>query len=233
MVNVKSNKLLVILVLAGLYILSGCTDVNTNNPNLDGEISDISRTTPNQSEEDGSNGNQISTEIPHYKRKDNFTVLRVIIVNDKNQLLLCNDQGVWGMPWVNLTKRQYLNESIDSMANEYGIEISNLELRGQFCFKYDYKPNVTFRNYYVAQHKSGSIQLPKNTLESKFQEVAWLDQSEALEKLGVTAFKEITKQILENPKTLWGASFMVSHTDTDHPTKLVEEFYSLAELNDK
>lgn len=166
-------------------------------------------------------------EIPHYKRTDNFTVLRVIISNDKNQILMTNDQGFWGMPWVNLTQRQFLNEAIDSMAMEHGIEISDTELRGQFCFKYDYKPNVTFRNYYVAQYKSGTIKIPKNTLETKFEDIAWVDIPEAIERNGNSGIKEITRQIMDNPDVIWGGSYMVSHTDDDHPTKMVEDFYPL------
>ena len=166
-------------------------------------------------------------EIPHYLRKDNFTVLRVIILNEGNEVLMCNDQGFWGMPWVNLTKRQFINEAIDSMAHEYGIEISDLELRGQFCFKYDYKPTVTFRNYYVARYKSGEIKIPKNTIESKFEGVEWVDIPTAVVRHENIGMKKIITQILIDPSTVWGGSFMVSHTDDDHPTKMVEDFYPL------
>jgi len=166
-------------------------------------------------------------EIPHYLRKDNFTVLRVIIVNSENQMLMINDQGFWGMPWVNLTKRQFVTEAIDSMALEHGIEVSDIELRGQFCFKYDYKPNVTFRNYYVANYKSGEIKIPKNNIESKFENIQWVDLANGIERNGNSGIKEITRKIINNPNVVWGGSFLVSHTDDDHPTKMVENFYPL------
>jgi len=172
-------------------------------------------------------------EIPHYLRKDNFSVLRVIILNADNQMLMINDSGYWGMPWVNLTKRQFVNEAIDSMAMELGITVSDLELRGQFCFKYDYKPNITFRNYYVAQYKSGTIKIPKNTIESKFENIEWVAIPEAIERNGNTGIKEITRQIMTYPATVWGGSFMVSHTDDDHPTKMVESFYPLFQTKNK
>jgi len=175
----------------------------------------------------GSGSGQVD-EIPHYERKDNFTTLRILILNDENQVLMCNDQGYWGMPWVNLTKRQFLNEAVDSMAAEYGIEISNLELRGQFCFKYDYKPNVTFRNYYVAQYKSGNIKIPGNTIETEFEEVEWVDITNSYDRIQNTGIQKITQQILETSQVIWGGSFMVSHTDEDHPTKMVEDFYPLS-----
>ncbi len=172
-------------------------------------------------------------EIPHYLRKDNFTVLRVIIKNDNNQILMIGGKDWWGMPYVNLSKRQFLKEAIDSMAVEHGIDIENIEFRGQFCFKYDYKPNMTFRNYYVAQYKSGEIKVPKNTLEDEFERIEWVDELEAIERNGNTGIKEITRHILNNPNEVWGGSFMVSHTEDDHPTKMVESFYPLFQLRNK
>ncbi|NKI31068.1 NUDIX hydrolase [Croceivirga thetidis] len=166
-------------------------------------------------------------EIPHYLRKDNFTVLRVIIKNDDNQILMVGGNDSWGMPYVNLSKRQFLKEAIDSMALEHGIRLADIELRGQFAFKYDYKPNMTFRNYYVAQFKSGKIKVPKNNLEDEFEKIEWVDIPEAIERNNNTGIQEITRQILNNPDVVWGGSFMVSHTVDDHPTKIVEPFYPL------
>ena len=174
---------------------------------------------------------QKSEEIPHYLRKDNFTVLRVIIKNANNQVLMVGGKDWWGMPYVNLSKRQFLNEAIDSMAAEHGIRISNIELRGQFSFKYDYKPNMTFRNYYTAQYESGELKIPKNNLEDEFEKIAWIDLPEAIERNNNDGIKEITRKILSEPNIVWGGSFMVSHTENDHPTRMVEDFYPLFKNN--
>jgi hypothetical protein len=172
------------------------------------------------------------SEIPHYLRKDNFTVLRVIIMNDEDQILMAGGKDWWGMPYVNFSNRQFLKEAIDSMAMEHGIEVSDIELKGQFCFKYDYKPNMTFRNYYVAQYKSGEIKLPKNTLEDEFEKIEWVDRQDAIERNGNTGIREITRHILNNQDAVWGGSFMVSHTETDHPTELVGGFYPLTKIGE-
>jgi hypothetical protein len=177
--------------------------------------------------------NKAKEEIPHYLRKDNFTVLRIIIMNSDNQILMIGGKGWWGMPYVNLSKRQFLKEAIDSMAVEHGIQLSDVELRGQFSFKYDYKPNMTFRNYYVAKYKSGEIKVPKNTIEDEFEKIEWVNASEAIERNNNSGIKEITRQILSHPDAVWGGSFMVSHTEDDHPTKIVEAFYPLFKKADK
>lgn len=170
---------------------------------------------------------QTKEEIPHYLRKDNFTVLRVLIKNSDNQILMIGGKDWWGMPYVNLSKRQFLKEAIDSMALEHGIRLSDIELRGQFSFKYDYKPNMTFRNYYVAQYESGDIKVPKSTIEDEFEKIEWVNVNEAIERNNNTGIQEITRQILNHPDVVWGGSFMVSHTENDHPTKIVEDFYPL------
>lgn len=170
---------------------------------------------------------QTKEEIPHYLRKDNFTVLRVIIMNPNNQILMVGGKDWWGMPYVNLSKRQFLKEAIDSMAVAHGIQLSDIEIRGQFSFKYDYKPNMTFRNYYVAQYKSGEIKVPKNTLEDEFEKIEWVNIAEAIERNNNTGIRQITRHILNHPDIVWGGSFMVSHTENNHPTKIVEDFYPL------
>jgi len=170
---------------------------------------------------------QTKEEIPHYLRKDNFTVLRVIIMNSNNEILMVGGKNWWGMPYVNLSKRQFLKEAIDSMALAHGIKLSAIELRGQFSFKYDYKPNMTFRNYYVAKYQSGEIKVPKNTLEDEFEKIEWVNASEAIERNNNTGIEEITRQILNNQDVVWCGSFMVSHGENDHPTKMVEDFYPL------
>ena len=140
-------------------------------------------------------------------------------MNSDNQILMVGGKDWWGMPYVNLSKRQFLKEAIDSMALAHGIQLSDIELRGQFSFKYDYKPNMTFRNYYVAQYKSGEIKVPQNTLEDEFEKVEWVNAMEAVERNNNTGIQEITRQILNHPDVVWGGSFMVSHGENDHPQK--------------
>ncbi len=158
----------------------------------------------------------------HEDPTHNFTVKRLIIINDNNEMLMCKESYVWATPSLVYNERQYITEALDSVANAYGVKIKDIELHGQFSYKYDYHPHATLRNYYVAKYTSGTLKTPKN-----MDGAQWMPISEAIEKTTVTSIKEITKQIIEFPDVVWGASFMVSRTEGDHPTKMVTPFYPL------
>ncbi|MFK7936502.1 MAG: NUDIX hydrolase [Saprospiraceae bacterium] len=163
----------------------------------------------------------------HQKQEDNFTINRLIIVNDNNEVLMMREKHVWATPSFLYNERQYVKEGLDSLANAYGVKIENLQLHGHFSFKYDYHSYATLRNYYVARYVSGEIKVPEG-----MNEVKWMPAAEAIEQNSVTAIKQITRQIMNHPNTVWGGSFMVSHVGDDHPTKMVEDFYPLFEAGE-
>ncbi len=161
----------------------------------------------------------------HQDPTHNFTVQRLLIVNGNNELLMCREQSVWAPPSLIYDQRQFLKEGLDSLSNAYGIRIEELQLRGKFSYKYDYHPHATSRDYFVARYVSGDLKVPKGMDEAK-----WVPLPQAIEKNSVTAIMEITRQIMMFPHTIWGGSFMVSRTESGHPTKIVEDFYPLFEM---
>ena len=161
-------------------------------------------------------------EITNERPRENFIVNRVLITNDKDEMLMIREENVWAPPSFLYNKRQFVKEGIDSLANAHGIKITSPKLHGHFSFKYDYEPYATIRNIYTAQYVSGKVKVPKH-----LKEVVWLPIEEAIEKNTITAIKLMSDQIIKNPDVVWGGSFMVSHVGDDHPTKQVEGFYPL------
>ncbi len=161
-------------------------------------------------------------ENSHTAPTHNFTVERLIILNEKNEIFMTREQDVWGAPSFSFDKRQYVKESIDSLANAYGLSISRPELRGYFGFKYKYHPFATRRAFYVAEYISGNPIIP-----APMEEFKWMSLEEVIENSIVDAWKDIFKHILENPNTVWGASFEVYRDGSDHRTRTTESFYPL------
>lgn len=159
---------------------------------------------------------------PHRDPTHNFTVHRLIIVNDQHEMLMIREQHVWATPSFVYHERQYVKESLDSLARAYGLQISDVKLRGQFSYKYDYHPYATLRHYYQAKYVDGEVVVPEGMAEVK-----WLPIDEAIKINTVTSIKQITEQIMKFPETIWGGAFMVSHVGDEHPTKMVEPFYPL------
>lgn len=158
----------------------------------------------------------------HWDPNSNFAVMRLIVINDNNEMLLLLDENVWAPPSFIFRERQYIKEGLDSLSAAFGIVTSPPKMHGYFGFKYDYHSQATTRSYFMATHVSGEIKVPK-----PYKTVEWVPVNEALERISVTAIQQITKQIIYYPNIVWGGSFMVSHTEKDHPTKIVEHFYPL------
>lgn len=161
-------------------------------------------------------------EDTHRDPTHNFTVFRLIILNDNDEMLMGREDYVWAPQAAIIDKREFVNETLHNLAESYGITIGQPELRGYFSYKYDYHPHATTRAYYVARYIDGEIKLAHPT-----EEIKWMPIEEAIEISTVTSIKQSTKQILDHPNTVWGGSFMVSRTDDGHPTEMVEEFYPL------
>lgn len=163
----------------------------------------------------------------HQNLAHNFTVQRLIIINDHNEMLMCREETVWASPSIVYNKPQFLKEGLDSLANMYGIQITSPKLHGYFSYKYDYQPYSTLRGYFVAKYVSGEIRIPEGLHDAQ-----WVPLDIALEKNSVTSIKQITKQIIKFPNIVWGGSFLVSHIGDEHPTKMVEQFYPLFQSNE-
>jgi len=161
-------------------------------------------------------------EQGHWNPTHNFTVQRLIILNDQGEMLLGRQDHVWASPALIFDERLYSNESMENLAKKYGIQIDQVELHGYFGFKYEYHPFATRRAYYTAKYVSG-----KEKIAEGDHEVGWFPIEEALAKINVTAIQQITQQIVMHPNTVWGGSFMVYRDGENHPTKMVEPFYAL------
>ena len=168
--------------------------------------------------------NAQNSQDAHRDPTHNFTMQRLLIVNDKNEVLMCKEDYVWAPLSGMYSQRHYIKESLDSIAEAYGVRIKTPLLRGYFSYKYDYHPYSTLRSYYVAQYVDGVLKLPKG-----MSEVKWMPLDEAINKTTVTSIKQSMKQIFDFPNTVWGGSFMVSREKQGHPTKKIEEFYPLFE----
>lgn len=166
--------------------------------------------------------NQAPNPNPHWEPTHNFSVIRLLILNDQNEVLMGKVESNWYPPSLVFSQRQFLGESLDSLSATYGITTTSPQLRAYFSFKYEYHPYATLRPYYVAHYKDGEINTPEDV-----EEVQWMPVEQVIKKTPVEAMKEITHQLTTFPDTVWGGSFMVYRKGEEHHTRVVEPFYSL------
>lgn len=162
----------------------------------------------------------------HQEPTHNFTVHRLIVLNDKNEILMGKEEGNWYTFGHVYNESQYIKECLDSLANEYGFKISAPQLRGYFSYKYEYHPHSTLRAFYVAKYVGGDVKPAGAT-----DEMRWMPMKEAIDKIPVESIKLATQQIFDFPNTVWGGSFLVYRKGEEHHTRTVEDFYPLFTTN--
>ncbi|WP_117880845.1 nuclear transport factor 2 family protein [Aureibaculum luteum] len=157
------------------------------------------------------------------KTEINSPVIRLTILNDKNEILIRKTKYGWMTPAHRFYSKQNINRVLDSMATNYGVTIKDIELAGMFTYKYTFKDKADTRQFYVAKYKSGTIKSIKD------EDLFWLPKDEAIKKLDstVSSLGLMTNQILEYPNTLWGGSFILDKVDGKLQSKVEEKFYPL------
>jgi len=158
----------------------------------------------------------------HTKLEHNFTVKRLIILNDQQEILLGQEDGLWFTPSMLYTERQHINEGLDSMANAYGVKIDQPKLHGYFSYKYDYHPYATLRAFYVARFESGQLKIPGH-----LDDVQWFPLKKGIELTPVESMKKAIEAITGDLGKVWGGSFEVYVDGDKHNTRVVENLYPL------
>lgn len=156
----------------------------------------------------------------------NMTIIRLTILKDNNKILMRNTENGWMTPAIYYTKRQNIKEALDSLANVYGIKISEPTLGGLFTYKYEFKSTSDMRQFYVSNYQKGDLKSPNDK-----EQVEWMPIEEAISKLSntVSSLGEQTRQVLNFPSTLWGGSFILNRVNGKLVSKVENEFYPLRE----
>ena len=167
------------------------------------------------------------------KKVDNYTIQRLIVLNDKGEILMQKNRFGWFTPSIRSNQNQSLKEGLDSLAKEIGIKIGSIKLVGVFSYKYnglsDHIGIVSWRTHYLTKYKSGELIQPKDPKDTT-REFKWMKVNEAIEVINMTALKEETRQIIKYPKVVWAGSFLLNfENETFKSADLVEKFYSLSE----
>jgi len=157
-------------------------------------------------------------------KADNYTILRLLMVNQQGEILLAKYKTGWLTPSLRYNENQSIKGALDSLARAFGYEVTVPQLRAMVTFQFDFKPVVSIRTHYAAHISGGKLKSPKDVAEVK-----WVSKKEAEmlmslpETQAVDAIRVTTMQILNHPETIWGGSFWVPETGT--ACTMLEPFY--------
>lgn len=163
------------------------------------------------------------------KKADNYTIQRLLIFNDKKEILLERGRNGWMTPSLRSNENQSLKEGLDSLAKLIGITIKIGRLAGVYTYKFKDLPDhkeVSYRTHYTAKYLGGELIQPKQP----DREYKWFPVKTATDSISNEALKAETNQIIKFPKTVWGGSFLYTYKDGKlEGIKMTEDFYSLSE----
>ncbi len=161
---------------------------------------------------------------------DTYTIQRLIIYNEKGEILLEKHKNGWMTPALRHNTKLNTNKGLEKLALEFGLKISTPKLAGIFMFISEYKPQSSFRQHYVCKMTKGELKLPEEKLD-----VQWFDPQNAIEMMSlpdaklIGAVGDMTKQILNYPKIIWGGTFTLWKENGVTKYKTSENFYSIGE----
>ena len=159
---------------------------------------------------------------------DSYTIQRLIIFNEKGEVLLEKNNFGWMTPALRHNSKVSINQGLTDLAAEFGVQISRPELSGIFMFISDYKPISQFRQHYSAKLNGGALSIPENRLD-----VQWVSTGRAIELMSLPetkaplAIRDMTQQILNYPEIIWGGTYLLSKENEKITYKTTEGYYPI------
>lgn len=155
------------------------------------------------------------------KKEPNVGVIRLVILNDNNEVLIKKASIGWVTVDTFLNETKTINEVIKGLSNKYGLSIGKPQLKGLFTYKFNFKNSSSLRQVYVVKSLTNKLPNKTNT------EFHWVSKSEAVRKLKSTipSLGEIVSQVLSHPQIVSGGSFMVKRHGGKLDSFQTEDFY--------
>ncbi len=162
-------------------------------------------------------------------KNDSYTIQRLILINDADQILLLKHPNGWMTPALRHSEKVTTQEGLIALAEQYGGQINRPTLAGVFMFLPEYETPASFRQYFRAQWISGEVKLPGGDI----LEARWFDLDSAYQALSnpekkVLGEQEMTMQLTRFPNTIWGGSYRIWKDGDDIKYEMAESFFSLA-----
>ena len=160
---------------------------------------------------------------------DSYTIQRLIIFNQKGEILLEKHKNGWMTPALRHNSKVNMNQGLHNLASEFGLKISTPNLAGNFMFISEYKPQSSFRQHFTANLVGGELELPKGKLDAQ-----WFTPSKAIEMMSlpdaklIFAVRDMTQQVLNYPEIIWGGTFTLWKENDKTHYKTSENFYPIS-----
>jgi hypothetical protein len=160
---------------------------------------------------------------------DDYTVHRLIVLNDKGQVLLLKNEAGWHTPASRANEGQSIREALASLAGSLGLAVEPPTLAGFYTYKFEGLPDhrqVSFRTHFITRATAGTLIQPGEAGASHH----WVAVEKAVPLLSFDSLRLETDTILKNPGQVWGGSFLIVWKDDVYQdSRVLEAPYALSE----
>ena len=115
---------------------------------------------------------------------DSYTIQRLLIYNQKGEVLLEKNDSGWMTPALRHNSKETIKDGLLNLASEFGLNISSPKIAGIFMFMMDYKPISQFRQHYSSTAIDGQLKVPENKKDAQ-----WFSISKAIEMMSLKGTK--------------------------------------------
>jgi hypothetical protein len=159
------------------------------------------------------------TDVQENKKTPEFH--RLIITNDKNQLLVVKikDKDFWVTQGMYDSQEKVTNKDLHKLAADYGLTITEPKLRGKFILKRN--ANTSIRHFYTAITTSGSVKLPDN-----IDGAEWLPLYDAVEKITFPHIGLMLSKIMDGSNTVYSGSVLRYKEGKEFKAKVTKPFFT-------
>jgi len=162
--------------------------------------------------------------FPSFAKDDISTFHRLLILNDKNQLLMAKIVGkdFWVTPGWYQDSSQTIPEGLNQLALNFGLKTSTPKLKGVFTLRNQENKIFSIRNFYIVKAESGKLKAT-----DMIEEVQWLSIDKAMDKLTFPHIRILSQQIFKHPNQVWGGSIKRFKSGEEFKATLESDFYPL------
>lgn len=150
---------------------------------------------------------------------------RLLIFNEKNQLLVVKIKNTdfWVTPGLYAANNDSINNRLHHLAAEYGMTLTQPQLRGQFILKNKKTDESLIRYFYTAHINKYQPKIP-----GVIDLIKWLPVTEAMDLITFPHIKLLSKQVIDHPDSLWSGTVLRFKENSDYKAEMVKPFYKLA-----
>jgi hypothetical protein len=149
---------------------------------------------------------------------------KLCLENDKQEILLVQYKGIWELAGKSFDTPRSIREQVAFMAQEMGVSVTDIRLRGLFSIYHNAGPMPILFHYYSARYASGPLTVPPGCTD-----IRWFSRQEALKVIPFKVMTQILAQLFSQETYLWGGSLHVNNGATFevNDVSLKEPFYRL------